>query len=63
MRTARAIQPHVRVPARDEQQAQATTLLGEVVAQLAERIELLEVRERISRAALEPARSRHPASR
>jgi hypothetical protein len=24
---------------------------------------LLEVRERISRAALEPARSRHPASR
>ncbi len=51
MRAARSIQP-VAVAVPLERNSAALTLLAEVVAELAERIEVLETRERLGRPGL-----------
>jgi len=63
MRSARPIESPLHTPAplasvRSVQDSAAFTVLHEIVAQLAERVELLEAREQMSRLAVSTLRGR-----
>ena len=59
MQTARSLKSVPQSTSAYAEREAYISVLGEVVAELAERIELLETRERLGRIALSPAGSRH----